>query len=156
LLTQCWNLDPASAQQVAAELGADVPACLLSRPCRGTGTGNELEPTELPDLAGKPALLINPRVQLSTAEVFGRWDGIDRGPIGDWRHGRNDLEGAAIALVPAIADVLDWLRAQTGADFVRMSGSGATCFALFDSDAARNQAAAAVPEHWWHLATRLR
>ena len=63
---------------------------------------------------------------------------MDRGPLGDWREGRNDLEAAAIALVPEIGDVLAWLRTQPGADFVRMSGSGATCFALFDSDEARD------------------
>ena len=80
----------------------------------------------------------------------------DRGPLGDWREGRNDLETPAIALVPQIEAVLAWLRLQPGATFARMSGSGATCFALFDSEEARDSAAEAVPREWWRLATFLR
>jgi 4-diphosphocytidyl-2-C-methyl-D-erythritol kinase len=101
-------------------------------------------------------LLVNPRVPLSTAEVFAQWDGVDRGPLGDWREGRNDLEQPAIALVPQIGSVLAWLSAQHGATVTRMSGSGATCFALFDSEEQRDSAADAVPREWWRLATRLR
>ena len=88
--------------------------------------------------------------------MFARWDGVDHGPLGDWREGRNDLEAAATALVPQIETVLAWLSAQPGATFVRMSGSGATCFALFDSEAARDAAADGVPREWWRLATHLR
>ena len=73
-----------------------------------------------------------------------------------WRGGRNDLEAPAARLVPEIGEMLDWLQAQDGANFVRMSGSGATCFALFDSETDRDGAAAIVPGHWWHLATHLR
>ena len=58
--------------------------------------------------------------------------------------------------MPEIGEQLDWLRDRDGSMFVRMSGSGATCFALFDSDGARDAAAAAVPGHWWHLASYLR
>jgi 4-diphosphocytidyl-2-C-methyl-D-erythritol kinase len=61
-----------------------------------------------------------------------------------------------MAMVPQIATILAWLGAQPGANLVRMSGSGATCFALFGSDSARDQAAMAVPREWWSLATRLR
>jgi 4-diphosphocytidyl-2-C-methyl-D-erythritol kinase len=107
-------------------------------------------------MSGTPALLVNPRVALLTADVFALWDGIDRGPLGDWRLGRNDLEPPAIALVPQIGAVLAWLSAQLGAEFVRMSGSGTTCFALFDSEEARDAAADAVPREWWRLATFLR
>ena len=91
-----------------------------------------------------------------TGAVFAAWDRVDRGPLGDWREGRNDLEAPAIRLVPQIAEVLGWLRGQPGAIFVRMSGSGATCFALFGSIEAGDTAASACPPHWWHLATRLR
>ena len=101
-------------------------------------------------------LLVNPRVQVSTAAAFARWDGVDRGSLGDWRDGRNDLEQPGIALAPQIADVLAWLREQERAEFVRMSGSGATCFALFDGEDARDRAAEAVPSEWWRLATSLR
>ena len=156
LLTSLWGLDPRLAQQVAPGLGSDVPACLLSLPMRGEGAGDELSAIVLPEPTRMPVLLVNPRIALSTADVFAGWDGVDRGPLGDWREGRNDLEPAAIALVPQIETVLAWLSAQAGAEFVRMSGSGATCFALFDSEEARGAAAEAVPREWWHLATSLR
>ena len=156
LLTSLWSIDPKHAEHVAPSLGSDVPACLLSLPARGEGAGDELTPISLPEVTGKAVLLVNPRVQLSTAEVFGGWDGIDHGPLEDWRIGRNDLQGSAIALVPQIETVLAWLAAQRGSEFVRMSGSGATCFAIFDDEAGRNQAADAVPREWWHLETSLR
>ena len=155
LLTRLWRIDPAHAAAVAPTLGSDVPACLLSMTARGGGAGDELR-LEDAGIAGTPALLVNPRVALSTGTVFARWDGVDRGPLGDWREGRNDLEGPARALVPEISEGLNLLRAQPGAEFVRMSGSGATCFALFDDESARDAAAAAVPAHWWHLATLIR
>ena len=156
LLTSMWKIDPAHAEQAAPTLGSDVPACLLSLPARGTGAGDELTPIELPELAGKPVLLVNPRMPLSTADVFARWDGVDQGPLDDWREGRNGLEEAAIGLVPQIETVLAWLTAQRGAELARMSGSGATCFALFKSETARDEAAELVPREWWRLATFLR
>jgi 4-diphosphocytidyl-2-C-methyl-D-erythritol kinase len=155
LLTRLWRLDPAHASAVAPTLGADVPACLLSMTARGGGVGDQLALVDA-GVAGAPVLLVNPRVELSTAAVFAGWDGVDRGPLGDWREGRNDLEAPARALVPAIGDVLDWLATQRGARHPRMSGSGATCFALFDDPAARDAAAQGCPSHWWHLATFLR
>ena len=156
LLTPLWGLDPSHAEAVAPGLGSDVPACLLSLPARGEGAGDRLSPAELPDLSGKPVLLVNPRVALSTADVFARWDGTDQGPLEDWRHGFNGLEAGAISLVPQIETVLAWLSAQRGAEVVRMSGSGATCFALFDSDQDRDSAAELVPREWWRLPTYLR
>jgi 4-diphosphocytidyl-2-C-methyl-D-erythritol kinase len=147
---------PKGRQQAERRLGSDVPACLLSMSARGAGTGDMLELIDDARIAGTPVLLINPLVPLSTREVFGRWDGLDRGPLGDWHEGRNDLEAAAISLVPQIGAVLDWLRQQEGASFVRMSGSGASCFAFFESDEARDAAADAVPEQWWRLPTKLR
>jgi len=156
LLTRLWKIDPAHASEVAPVLGSDVPACLLSMSARGVGAGDELELLNDPRISGTSVLLINPLVPLSTGEVFGRWDGEDQGPLSDWRDGRNDLEAPAVSLVPEIGEVLNWLLAQRGASFVRMSGSGATCFALFDHESARDEAASAVPERWWHLATYLR
>jgi len=156
LLTRLWKIDPAFAAAVAPGLGSDVPACLLSLTARGNGAGDELELIDDRSIAGTPVLLVNPRIPLSTAKLFAQWDGVDRGPLGDWREGRNDLDLPATQLVPQIGDVLDWLRHRDGATFVRMSGSGATCFALFKSEAARDAAAAAVPGHWWHLASHLR
>ena len=144
----------------AARLGADVPACVLSRACIGVGTGTDL--AEVPnDLAGMAVLLVNPRVPLSTGPVFKAWDGVDRGPLptGDLRtialEGRNDLEAPAMGLCPVIGDVLTALNA-TAPWLARMSGSGATCFALYDSPADRDAAQAAMPAGWWTLAGALR
>ena len=155
LLTRLWRIDPAHAEAVAPTLGADVPACLLSLTARGEQAGDRLQPVDV-GVSGKPVLLVNPRVELATGEVFAGWDGVDHGPLGDWRLGRNDLEPAATRLVPHIGLVLAWLAAQRGVEAVRMSGSGATCFALFAEEVARDKAAAAVPREWWHLATSLR
>ena len=156
LLTSLWHIDPKHAEAVAPTLGSDVPACLLSLPVRGEGAGDLLSPIDLSELSGAPVLLVNPRVRLSTADVFAGWDGIDCGALDDWREGRNDLVSSATMLAPQIETVLAWLSLQAGHDSTRMSGSGATCFALFDSEARRDSTAEAVPREWWHLATSLR
>jgi 4-diphosphocytidyl-2-C-methyl-D-erythritol kinase len=156
LLTSMWQIDPKHAEAVAPTLGSDVPACLLSLAVRGDGAGDQLSPVALPEVSGKPVLLLNPRVPVPTAEVYAGWSGDDHGPLGDWREGRNDLEAAAMALAPQIGLVLAWLAAQPGSQFVRMSGSGATCFALFGSEAERDHASDGVPREWWRLATSLR
>jgi 4-diphosphocytidyl-2-C-methyl-D-erythritol kinase len=156
LLTSLWHIDPAHASAVAPAIGSDVPACLISLTARGVGAGDELSMIDTAGVSGAPVLLANPRVSLSTAEVYAGWNGIDQGRLEDWRQGQNGLEPAATALVPQIETVMAWLAAQSGANFVRLSGSGATCFALFDSDEQRDRAAEAVPREWWHLATSLR
>jgi 4-diphosphocytidyl-2-C-methyl-D-erythritol kinase len=125
--------------------------------------GTELEPIAS-DLTGTPVLLVNPRIPLSTGPVFKGWDGIDRGPLpdGDARTiafaGRNDLETSAIALCPPIADVLAALR-KTGPWLARMSGSGATCFALYERHDVMLEALESLrSEHpeWWTLSGQLR
>jgi 4-diphosphocytidyl-2-C-methyl-D-erythritol kinase len=139
---------PSIAEQT--RLGADVPACVESRPKRGSGVGEVLVATD--DVAGTPVLLVNPGVPLSTAAVFARWDGIDGGPLENWQDGRNDLEGPAKTLVPSIGPLIDCLHATDGATLARMSGSGATCFALFESLDMRSEAACRVrakyPNYW--------
>jgi len=155
LLTGLWGIDPAHATAVAPGLGADVPACLFSLTARGDGAGDELQLVDA-GVSGKPILLVNPRVGLSTADVFAGWSGEDKGPLGDWRAGRNDLEAVAVEQVPLIGAVLAWLSIQPGVEVARMSGSGATCFALFESEEARDQAEVAVPREWWRLASFLR
>lgn len=147
----------------AAALGADVPACVESRTCIGRGTGTELERHD-DGLAGTPVLLINPRVALSTADVFAQWRGGDLGPLPDGNarsialNGRNDLEEPAVALCPAVSRVLAALRG-TSPMLARMSGSGATCFALFDDDEHRDKAAEQIgydyPD-WWQMKGSLR
>lgn len=154
---------PDDWRERAARLGADVPACVLSTACIGKGTGTELEPVDN-DLAGMSVLLVNPRAPVPTGPVFEAWDGVDRGPMptGSVREialgGRNDLEAPAIALCPGIAEVLAALR-ETAPFLARMSGSGATCFALYDSvadmQAAAKNLASAHPE-WWQMAGKLR
>lgn len=156
LLTRLWEIDPAHAASVAPGLGADVPACLLSMTARGAGVGDQLTLVDDPSIAGTPVLLVNPLQPLSTGAVFARWNGEDRGPLGEWREGRNDLELPARALVPAIGDVLIWLGQQPGVTIARMSGSGATCFALFVDEVSRDAAAEACPAQYWHLASILR
>ena len=158
LLRRFWQvtISDEDLHALAAGLGADVPACLYSRTARGEGKGDRLVPLDLSGLAGTPLLLVNPLMPLSTAAVFKAWDKLDRGPLTDWETGRNDLEAPARALVPEIGDVLD---ALSGARFVRMSGSGATCFGLFESDARMETTArdiAAAHPDWWMLSTRLR
>jgi 4-diphosphocytidyl-2-C-methyl-D-erythritol kinase len=154
---------PEDWRQRAARLGADVPACVDSVACVGRGTGTELEPVAN-DWAGKPVLLVNPRLPLATGPVFAAWDGQDRGPLpaGPASRialvGRNDLETRAISLCPTIAEVLAALR-ETGAELVRMSGSGATCFALYRDREARDEASgrvAAGHPDWWQMAGALR
>ena len=151
---------PGDWRERAAKLGADVPACVESRTAIGRGTGTELEPGSQ-DLAGTPVLLVNPRVPLATGPVFAAWDGVDRGalPGGSAREiamaGRNDLEAPALTLCPAIGDVLSALR-ETEAWLVRMSGSGATCFALFDTTEQCDAAAGSMSRAWWQMAGLLR
>ena len=154
---------PDDWRERAAKLGADVPACVESVTCIGRGTGTELEAVKS-DLVGTPLLLVNPRIPLATGPVFAGWDGEDRGPMPEGpasliaREGRNDLEAPAIALVPEIREVLETI-AGAGAFVTRMSGSGATCFGLFESEAARVEAQAriaAANPGWWQLGGRLR
>jgi 4-diphosphocytidyl-2-C-methyl-D-erythritol kinase len=162
LLVRFWGIEAEEKDllALAAGLGADVPACLLSRTMRGEGRGDRLASWDGTPLAGTPLLLVNPGTALSTAEVFVRWDGVDCGPLpANPAEGRNDLEPAAIAVAPMIAEVLDALRTCRDVDLVRMSGSGATCFALFASEAARDAAATQIPSThpgWWLLSSRLR
>lgn len=148
---------------IAADLGADVPACLLGRPTFGRGRGDALAPVA--GLGDMPALLVNPGVAVSTAQVFAHWDGVDRGALdltGTTMEralaGRNDLQPPAEAIAPAIGAVISRLAAAPGAILTRMSGSGATCFALFGDidtrDSAAARIAADVPD-WWRCATTI-
>lgn len=156
LLTRFWGLPDEGLGEIAASLGADVPACLASRSARGSGRGDLLAAIADADWGGRPVLLVNPLVPVSTAAVFAGWDGTDRGPIGGMAGWRNDLEAPARAVAPEIGAVLE---ALADAPFAAMSGSGATCFALFDDEDARDALSAAIAAAypgWWRLAGRLR
>ena len=151
--------------RIMSPLGADVAACVASETCLGVGTGEELSVVPGLRLGGTPVLLVNPRQPVATGPVFAAWDGIDRGPLftgAEPRAGllsaRNDLQRPAIAQCPAIADILLELGALRPW-LARMSGSGATCFALFDAAAERDAAAALLAERhpgWWTMAGALR
>lgn len=162
LLNRLWNAgwSPEQLAALGATLGADVAACVHSRTMFGRGRGELLTPVDDSEFAGRPLLLVNPGAAVPTGPVFAGWDGVDRGPLDpkDVAAGRNDLEPPALAIAPVIGTVLAALS-DRGADLVRMSGSGATCFALFGDVAAMEAAAADIavahPE-WWVMPTRIR
>lgn len=168
LLGRLWGLPPPSAQALA-ELGADVPACAAARPVWVGGVGEEIEAADGVPPAG--IVLANPRRPLPTPAVFqarrgsfgaaGRFCPIPPGVAGlaeRLAQCRNDLTEAAVSLVPEIAAVLDRLAALPGALLARMSGSGATCFALFADRAAALAAGRRLAEAepgWWSAAGAL-
>lgn len=167
LLARWWGIDAGGSDlfAIAAGLGADVPACLASVTARGEGRGDRLASQDGAGLAGMPMLLVNPGERVATAAIFAAWDGVDRGalpiaaPLASALQGRNDLEAAAVRAAPAIREVLAALAALPGVALARMSGSGATCFALFEAAADRDAAAARIARAqrgWWTLATQLR
>ncbi|MGP6087204.1 4-(cytidine 5'-diphospho)-2-C-methyl-D-erythritol kinase [Antarctobacter jejuensis] len=153
----------------AAKLGADVPVCMLAGAARMQGVGDELQPLTLPPLH---AVLVNPGVEVPTPSVFHALAQKDNPPMSPLPDGcdapsalrwlaqqRNDLQAPAIAVQPVIADVLEGLSALDGARLARMSGSGATCFALFDDGVSAQrgaQALAASHPAWWVRACTLR
>ena len=157
LLSRIWGIER-DLHAIAAQLGADVPACIRSTTARGEGRGDALTISET-DVSGTPLLLVNPSIPLSTVAVFGKWDGVDRGALSDWRMGRNDLEPPARLLVPAIGGLIEWLSQQPGVMTARMSGSGATCFALFADGVDCTQAAEAAARKfsgYWLMQSVLR
>lgn len=169
-LCRLWRLRPAPGDLVAlaAGLGADVPVCLAARPARMRGIGERVEPwDDLPPLA---VLLVNPHAPLATAAVFGALDAVRQAPrawpppcapdafLAWLRAGNNDLEAPARRILPQIGDVLALLAAQQGCALARMSGSGATCFGLFATAAARDAAAVAIGRArpgWWLAASSI-
>jgi 4-diphosphocytidyl-2-C-methyl-D-erythritol kinase len=166
LLRRFWKLNAPDSLllDIGGRLGADVPACFISRTVRGDGRGDRLTAVDGEPFSGMPLLLVNPLVPVSTAKVFAAWDGVDRGALSGATleaamHGRNDLEQPARAIAPEIEDVLAVLAEFPGILLSRMSGSGASCFAMFESEAARDAARekiGGVRPGWWQLATRVR
>jgi len=158
--------------ELAARLGADVPVCLAGQPALMWGIGDKLEPLAqgLPELS---AVLVNPRVPLSTAEVFRALGAPPAPPSGQpapltirstqalldlMRSRGNDLERPAVALLPVIADIKTALVARPGCLIAALSGSGPTCFGIFSDTAAASHAAAALAAahpQWWVVATRV-
>jgi 4-diphosphocytidyl-2-C-methyl-D-erythritol kinase len=161
-------LDDTGLMEAARATGADVPVCLTGRARMMRGVGDELGPwLALPPLIG---LLVNPGEPVATKDVFslmkiapGAATGFGGHPelypnmspdalIAALRKGRNDMEAAACLLAPVIGDVLAVLSAARGCRLARMSGSGATCFALFqDCRTAARAKKAILRTHpsWW-------
>ena len=171
-LNALWNLNlPASVlQEIAEEIGSDIPVCVESQPAWMEGRGELVAPLDqFPEM---PVVLVNPGVAVPTGPVFAalqRRSGTmglrPRGRLSsqdDVLHflgtTRNDLEEPALRLAPAIGVVLESLQGQAGALLARMSGSGATCFAIFGDNIAAEKAAQlirAAHPRWWVTATVL-
>ncbi|UGY17106.1 4-(cytidine 5'-diphospho)-2-C-methyl-D-erythritol kinase [Bradyrhizobium septentrionale] len=171
------SLDDSRIMAVALQTGADVPVCVASRACDMTGVGEGLLPLDLPKM---PCVLVNPRVPVATRDVFnalglrhgelliGATDVMMQAPswpeghaVDDWiaalKRGTNDLEGPAARIEPVISEALSALRATKAVRLARMSGSGATCFAIFETDAdaeaAGEKLRADHPGWWVHAGT---
>lgn len=167
-LMRLWQCDvqPASLEALALSLGADVPMCLTSEPLRAQGIGEALTPVALPSY---PMVLVNPLQPISTPEIFRSLARRDNPGIGTlpedadadaWQQTftglRNDLQPPAETLVPEIAEACGLLR-ESLALYSGMSGSGATCFGLYDSERSAMRAALALSAYrpqWYVLLTR--
>jgi 4-diphosphocytidyl-2-C-methyl-D-erythritol kinase len=167
-----WGIDPepTALHALALALGADVPVCLAGSACRLQGIGERL--TQLERLPSLPLLLVNPGRPLATKDVFGARIGAYSAPLETLpaapdatalaalvRAGGNDLEAPARAQLPVIAEILAALRAAPGCRVAAMSGSGATCFGLFDRAESAALAEAylrAAQPAWWAAATMLK
>lgn len=167
-LAALWQVALAGADllELAGRLGADVPMCLGSRAAIVSGVGEVVE--RVPPLPACGVLLVNPGVALPTSQVFANRKGAFSPPralvsplnsLADLaaaaRARGNDLTVPALSLCPVIADVLGFLRQSEGAVYAAMSGSGASCFALYRSADAAERAAGNVPAGWWRHAGRL-
>ncbi len=170
LLNRLWRLGLALPElaELGATLGADVPACLVSRPARIEGIGERVTP--VPGIPALPLVLVNPGVALSTESVFGWLRPADRTPLPPlpsrfgsvmelvfWlRKTRNDLFEPAAAKAPAIETAVRLLASDPDCMFARMSGSGATVFGIFFSPEAAVRSAERLREarpDWWIAVT---
>ncbi len=172
------SLDDERLLDVALATGADVPVCLASRACDMTGVGETLMPLTPPKM---PCVLVNPRVPVATKDVFealglrhgelliGATDVVmqasswpeDGGSLEEWVEAfaasANDLEAPATKIQPLIGEVISALNSTNGAWLARMSGSGATCFALYENTAEAQRGASKIqlehPSWWVHAGT---
>lgn len=166
-LARLWAIADDRVAVAARRLGADVPMCLAARPLMARGIGHEIQ-----EIHAFPALwmvLVNPGVPVSTSDVFRALSCRDNPPLAPLPHRldlysvlswlaatRNDLETPAVTIAPPIVGALSALR-RNGAAFARMSGSGATCFGIFATEAAAARAAMAIgaaEPSWFVVSTR--
>lgn len=171
-LSRLWDLSlpPAELEKLALTLGADVPVCLRGAPVVMSGIGEHLEP--VPALPPLWLVLVNPGVAVATAAVFAGREGafseaaepllppIGLAPLMDWLAVRpNDLQPPACRLAPAVVEVLAAFDDLDACLLARMSGSGATCFGIFESEEAANAAAESLTlrhSEWWVAPALLR
>lgn len=174
LLSDMWklDLDQNTLSRIALSLGADVPVCLHGKTCLMSGIGDEL--TDLADLPAIPILLINPRKAVSTPEIFKAREDEDFSQSGLWNLDQEFSSGAALAdalsecgndltlpatgILPEICDVLNALAREEGCLLARMSGSGATCFGIYDTSEQAERAANAIAQaypDWWISPTEI-
>jgi len=175
LLNTAWGggLDTPQLEALAAELGSDVPACVASRPVTARGRGDVMAPA--PILPGLPAVLVNPGAPCPTGAVYRAFDlsaspcnpdpapdsGLLPDPVATARwlgDLRNDLEAPALNVAPVIGEVLERLRDAPETLLARLSGSGATCFALCADDKSAGRLSAALARErpgWWVHPCRL-
>jgi len=167
-LSQLWAIPEGKVDlpELALSLGADVPACLAAEPVFVGGIGEVLTPT--PRLPATDILLVNPGVQLATESVFkARRGGFspearfetspqDVRTLADILEDRqNDLAEAATTLSPVVTQMLRVIEASPGCRLARMSGSGATCFGLFDDRGTAERAKEELESRdWWCAVTR--
>lgn len=163
-LNQFWKLGISGPRlrELALKLGADVPMCVIGRPAHVRGIGEAIEPVTIPAL---PIVLVNPHIPVSTPGVFKCLSDKSNPPLppllkDKGRDGwvsylqlqRNDLQGPAISLTPEIKDCLAAISELPGCQLARLSGSGATCFAVFESDHDAEAAASTLRDDhsdWW-------
>ena len=167
-------VDDEALLAIAGELGADGPACLVAQPVIGEGRGDRLSPA--PAMPPLPTVLVNPRRACSTAQVYRAFDALSPPHCGSDTPAlaasydsvaavaavlagcRNDLEPPALSVCPEIGEVLSALRTAAESRLARLSGSGATCFALCETWAEAEALAsrlAAQRRDWWVRACRL-
>ena len=158
-------LDTPERDAAALALGADVPACVVSRTLRMTGIGETVR--ELPGLGQVQAVLANPGVAVSTAAIFKAFDSapaketprpqaVEGDLLSRALDGRNDLQPIAVALQPVIGELIRTLEATKGCQLARMTGSGASVFAIYPEAALAEHAAATLSERGvWARACRL-
>lgn len=167
-LAQLWNIDRATVDlhAIGLSLGADVPACITARSAFVTGIGERIEEMSLPEVG---LLLVNPRVELSTASVFNARRGgftpevalsglpADAADLAAFLADKaNDLTEPAMRLGPVVREVLQAIEGLPGCLLSRMSGSGSTCYGLFATPTAARDAASGLDgREWWVAPTRI-
>ena len=166
-LIELWQLSIPEPElhTIALSLGSDVPVCLLQKTAWISGIGEQVLPVAM--MVECWVLLVNPNIPLLTADVYQKFSGVFSPAsqplasisslnhlVGIMQSRHNALEAPAISLLPAIAGILSALRSTDGCRIARMSGSGATCYALYDSQAQAQRAAEMMQVGWWAQVTR--